>query len=130
MVQEFLNGAGDKRIATTGKSRQLETLAAAISRLIDSVLNPLEETKKAVQRAIDGDLMASIGLDGKTGYFHDLAMSVNALIANMKAVGQDLQKTSHEVAVGAEEISRENMDLSQRSEEHASSLRETASSLG
>jgi len=60
----------------------------------------------------------------------------NSLIANMKAMRDSLVKTIHgitssadNVAVAAKEIAGGNLDLSQRTEEQAASLGETASSM-
>src|ERR1019366_6875196 len=96
---------------------------------LDEVLSTVGETQQTAQHAIDGDLTARISLDHKSGPFHALAMSVNALIESMMGVVHGLQKTSRELQTGAAEISRGNLDLGQRTENQASSLEETASSM-
>ncbi len=128
VVQAVLDG-GDRRIATAGKTGQLETLSRSVNSLVDSVLEAVGETRKVVQSAIDGDLTKRISEEGKTGHFQALAKTVNALIENMMGVVRDLAHTSREVQGGAEEISNGNSNLSQRTEEQASSLEETASSM-
>jgi hypothetical protein len=78
-------------------------------------------------RIATGDLSANIATRaGDTG----------SLIANMKAMRDSLVKTIHgitssadNVAVAAKEIASGNLDLSQRTEQQAASLGETASSM-
>jgi methyl-accepting chemotaxis protein len=129
IVQAVQEGANDRRISTAGKTEQLAALCNAVNLLIENVLSAVSETQQVVQGAIEGNLTRRIALDNKTGHFHTLSKSINALIENIMGVIQGLQRTSREVQVGAEEISRGNLDLSQRTEQQASSLEETASSM-
>ena len=129
VIQAALSGAGDRRITMHGKTGNLELLACSINQLIDSVSTTVAETMQVVQRAVQGDLTSRVKVDGKSGHFKALAESVNSMIQSMMEVVTGLAKTSHEVQVGAEEISRGSFDLSSRTEEQASSLEETASSM-
>jgi methyl-accepting chemotaxis protein len=70
-----------------------------------------------------------MNVNDKLGDFKALAASVNSMIRTMMEVVASLTKTSRAVQVGAEEISRGNIDLSKRTEEQASSLVETTSSM-
>jgi methyl-accepting chemotaxis protein len=88
-----------------------------------------DEVKAAVAAAIDGDLTARLGEEGKEGFFSALAQGMNQLIGNMADVVRTMSQAAAEVRVGADEISRGNLNLSQRTEEQASSLEETASSM-
>jgi len=88
-----------------------------------------EEVQAIVIKAIEGDLTARIGEEGKEAFFKTLANGVNRLLANMADVVQGMARAAVEVRTGSEEISRGNADLSQRTEEQASSLEETASSM-
>jgi methyl-accepting chemotaxis protein len=129
VVQAVLDGASDARVQIEGKAGQIAVLSSAVNRLIDNVLEAVGETQGVVKFALDGDLTKRISLERKTGHFHALAVSANSLIENMMGVIQGLQETSREVQLGAEEISRGNMDLSQRTEQQACNLEETASSM-
>src|SRR6185312_4872529 len=64
-----------------------------------------------------------------SGDFEALAASVNSLVQAMADVVTGLSRTCQAVQSGAEEICRGNLDLSQRTEEQASSLAETAASM-
>jgi methyl-accepting chemotaxis protein len=130
IIQAVLAGAGDRRISIAGKTGNLELLARGINQLIDGVSTTVAETMHVVQRAVEGDLTSRVKVDGKSGHLKALAVSVNSMIQAMMEVITSLAKTSRQVQIGAEEISRGNLDFSKRTEEQASSLEETASSMG
>jgi len=88
-----------------------------------------QEVQLTVGKAIEGDLTARIGEEGKEGFFKTLSVGVNRLLANTAEVVGTMARAAAEVRNGAEEISRGNTDLSQRTEQQASSLEETASSM-
>src|ERR1700730_11013579 len=129
VIQAALSGAGDRRISMKGKTGSLEKLRRDINQLIDGVSTTVAEAMQVVQRAVEGDLTSRVKVDDKSGHFKALAVSVNSMIQSMMEVVAGLTKTSREVQLGAEEISRGNLDLNRRTEEQASSLQETASSM-
>src|ERR1700730_15099544 len=129
VIQAALSGVGDRRISMNGKTGNLELLTRSINQLIDGVSTTVAEAMQVVQRAVEGDLTSRVKVDDKSGHFKALAVSVNSMIQSMMEVVAGLTKTSREVQLGAEEISRGNLDLNRRTEEQASSLQETASSM-
>jgi methyl-accepting chemotaxis protein len=129
VIQAVLSGARDPRIAIQGKSGNLQLLAEGINELIGNVSTTVAETVQLVRRAVDGDLTSRMQVDNKLGEFKALAASVNSLIQAMMGVVTSLTNTCRAVQVGAEEISLGNRDLSKRTDEQASSLIETASSM-
>jgi methyl-accepting chemotaxis protein len=128
VIQGVLAGE-QRRIGLEGKAGQLEALARSVNQMVDSVLAAVGETQQVVTAALDGDLTKRIAVEGKTGHFKNLSESTNALIDSVAGVITDLKRTAGEVQGGADEISRGNMNLSQRTEQQASSLEETASSM-
>jgi methyl-accepting chemotaxis protein len=129
VIQAVLAGAGDRRIALHGKTGNLQLLAQSINELIDRVSLTVTETMQVVRRAVDGDLTSRMKVNDKLGDFKALAASVNSMIQAMMEVVGSLSKTSRAVQLGAEEIARGNLDLSKRTEEQASNLVETTSSM-
>jgi methyl-accepting chemotaxis protein len=129
IIQAVLAGASDRRIAMHGKTGNLLLLAQSVNGLIDSVSSTVAETVRVVGRAVEGDLTSRMGVDDKSGDFKSLAAAVNSMIQAMMDVVAGLTQTCRAVQVGAEEISRGNLDLSRRTEEQASSLVETTSSM-
>jgi len=122
-------GGADERLPTQAQSGHIAALGNVVNEMIDNTLSSVGEIEQVIQRAIDGNLGLRVRTDDKNGHFRALSVSVNSLIENMMSVVKGLQQTANQVQVGAEEISRGNLDLSQRTEEQASSLEETASSM-
>lgn len=129
IIQAVLTGASDRRIALYGKTGNLLLLAQSINELIDSVSTTVAETVRVVGLAVAGDLTSRMSVDDRSGEFRALAASVNSLVQAMRDVVSGLTRTCRAVQSGAEEISRGNLDLSKRTEEQASSLVETTSSM-
>jgi methyl-accepting chemotaxis protein len=129
IIQAVLTGASDRRIAMHGKAGNLLLLAQSINELIDSISTTVAETVRVVGLAVEGDLTSRMREDDRSGDFKALAVSVNSLVQAMRDIVAGLTRTCRAVQSGAEEISRGNLDLSQRTEEQASSLVETTSSM-
>jgi len=129
VIQAVLGGASERRIPMHSKSGNLHLLAQSINELIDSVSRTVAETMQVMRHAVDGDLTARINVNDKAGDFKALATSVNSMIQAMMEVVARLTMASRAVQVGAEEISRGNIALSDRTDEQASSLEETASAM-
>ncbi len=87
------------------------------------------EIQGIVDAVVEGRLDQRVGLDGKVGFFQDLAGGINHLVENLAGVILQVKEAANEVSRGADEISQGNLNLSQRTEEQASSLEETASSM-
>ncbi len=87
------------------------------------------ETQEVVRAAIDGDLLARIPTQGKTGEIEALCRGINTLLEATMALITSVKTAVMEVQSGADEISKGNTDLSQRTEEQASSLEQTAASM-
>lgn len=88
-----------------------------------------EEVKDTVSRAVRGDLTVRLDERGKTGFFAALAAGMNTLIKNMQEMVHAMSHAAADVRNGADEISRGNLNVSQRTEEQASSLAETVASI-
>jgi methyl-accepting chemotaxis protein len=87
------------------------------------------EVQAVVKAATEGDLVARVSVNDKSGEVAALCSGVNVLLdATMTLIGS-VKHATREVRTGAEEISRGNTDLSQRTEQQAASLEETASSM-
>jgi methyl-accepting chemotaxis protein len=89
----------------------------------------VNETQAVVKSATEGNLLARIPTQGKTGDIEVLCRGVNVLLESSMALIKSVKVASEEVQSGAVEISKGNTDLSQRTEQQASSLEETASAM-
>jgi aerotaxis receptor len=96
--------------------------------LVRSVLKPLNEAIDVANTLAAGNLGASVCAD-----YHDefglLFKSLSQMNLNLKATVLDIHNNAGMVRQAAGEIASGNMDLSQRTEEQASSLEETAASM-
>ena len=87
------------------------------------------EVQEIVSAVNAGDLEKRVSLEGKKGFYENLASGINNLADNMSEIVGRVKTAAGEVTRGAEEISQGNSNLSQRTEEQASSLEQTASSM-
>jgi methyl-accepting chemotaxis protein len=90
----------------------------------------VEQELQAVLGAVNGgDLSRRIDLAHKSGFFEALGAGVNRLTEGLVEIVSRVKSAGREIALGAEEITAGNSNLSLRTEEQASSLEETASSM-
>lgn len=89
----------------------------------------VRETQDVVAAARGNDLSRRIPLDGKAGQLLTLCEGVNGLLDSMTDIVGNIMNSSVTISEAAREIAMGNTDLSQRTEEQASSLEETAASL-
>jgi methyl-accepting chemotaxis protein len=115
-----------------GKAFKVVKYAADVTQqvvLSQQLQAAVKETQRVVKSATEGDLVARIPTQGKTGEIEALCQGINTLLQATMMLITSVKTAAREVQSGAEEISRGNTDLSQRTEEQASSLEETASSM-
>jgi len=90
----------------------------------------VEEELQGVLAAVNGgDLTRRIDLSRKSGFFEALGIGVNRLAESLVEIVSRVKGAGREIALGAEEITSGNANLSMRTEEQASSLEQTASSM-
>jgi methyl-accepting chemotaxis protein len=94
-----------------------------------SLMAAVEETQGIIEAAKAGDLSSRVALTGKTGAIASLCDGVNALMDKMTEVIIHVREAGGIINTAAVEISAGNNDLSQRTEQQASSLEETAASM-
>ena len=87
------------------------------------------ETQTIVSAAQANDLSQRVSLAGKTGEIAVLCGGVNAMLDTMSGVITSITESCGALSTAAREIAMGNTDLSQRTEEQASSLEETSASL-
>ncbi len=88
-----------------------------------------QELQGVIDAVNGGNLTQRIDLTHKTGFFQALSAGVNGLAESLVEIVSRVKRAGREIALGAEEITAGNSNLSLRTEEQASSLEETASSM-
>ena len=89
----------------------------------------VKETQDVITAAKNNDLSLRVPLGGKSGEIVELCAGVNGLIDNMSEIVLRIIEATGSIADSSREILAGNTNLSQRTEEQASSLEETSASL-
>jgi methyl-accepting chemotaxis protein len=117
IASPVMDDAG-KRIGTVVEWKD-RTAEAAIEKEVSGI----------VAAAVDGDFTRTIETKDKEGFFLQLAGGINKLIEVASGIVSRIKQSTDSINTAAQEIAAGNADLSQRTEEQASSLEETASSM-
>ncbi len=106
----------------------LGLLAFGLALIVRSVSRPLKNSIEIAKRVADGDLTQRIEVNSKdeVGQLLQALKDMNASLGNI--VGE-VRSTTEAITTAAQQVAAGNSDLSQRTEEQASSLEETASSM-
>ena len=110
----------------------LEGLKSMQTKMEDEVVGT-KQVEKEIEELIaitaQGDFTKRIDVSSKNGFFRQLGEGINSLIEISSSIVSQVKGSTSVINTAAKEISAGNCDLSQRTEEQASSLEETASSM-
>jgi methyl-accepting chemotaxis protein len=128
LVQAAAVGDLSHRIDLTDKTGFFLNLAQSVNQMVESTDGVITETVSALERIANGDMTQLIETEyqGAYGLIKDNA---NLTIQRLTDIVSEIKAIAHATNVSATEIAAGNIDLSQRTEEQASSLEETASSM-
>ena len=128
LVQAAAIGDLSHRIALEGKSGFFLNLAQSVNTMVSTTDEVIRETVSALERVANGDMTQQIETEyaGAYGLIRD---NTNLTIQRLTDIVSEIKSIAHMTNVSATEIAAGNTDLSQRTEEQASSLEETASSM-
>jgi methyl-accepting chemotaxis protein len=128
LIDSAINGELDSRLETDNYKGFMYNLATSINKMMDTVVEPIKESTRVIERLADGDLTQT--MDGEfKGQFLTMQGAVNTSISNLFKMVDEIRGSASSINTSANEIAQGNLDLSQRTEEQASSLEETASSI-
>ncbi|VAW94057.1 Methyl-accepting chemotaxis protein I (serine chemoreceptor protein) [hydrothermal vent metagenome] len=128
LIESAVSGDLDARINAESYQGFLKDLAAGINELMEAVVVPLREGQKVVQALAEGTLTET--MDGEfQGEFGDLRDAMNTSVTNLLNMVNQIRDSADSIGSSSSEIAEGNANLSQRTEEQASSLEETASSM-
>ncbi len=122
--------AGDfnKRFDLTGKEGFFKQLGEGINRLMETSSVGLSEVVRVLGALAEGDLTETIENEYE-GTFGKLKDDSNATVEQLTRIITEIRDATESINTAAIQIASGNADLSQRTEEQASSLEETASSM-
>ena len=131
-IQDIVNSAqaGDlsRRIDLSGKEGCFGQLSRDVNKLVDVSERAINDTVDVISAMAHGDLTHTIDAEYQ-GAFGRLKEDVNTTIARLTEVMAEITSSAHLVLNGSREIAEGNTNLSQRTEEQAASLEQTASSM-
>jgi len=96
--------------------------------MVKNTLSPLKQAIEIANTLAAGDLTHKFSVN-RSDEFGELLKALTQMGVNLRATVLDVQKNAASVRQATGEIASGNLDLSQRTEEQASSLEETASSM-
>ncbi|HYD79220.1 MAG TPA: methyl-accepting chemotaxis protein [Paucimonas sp.] len=97
--------------------------------IMRSILKPLQEAVDAAQTVAAGDLTRKITVDHAEDETGQLLQALKGMNENLVKIVAQVRGGTNAIADASSQIAAGNLDLSQRTEEQASSLAETASAM-
>ncbi|MFA7241045.1 MAG: methyl-accepting chemotaxis protein [Sulfuricellaceae bacterium] len=128
IVQAAQVGNLAERIGLADKDGFMKQLSTGINLLLNTVSGALDDLERVLTALSKGDLTQVI-VQEYQGTFGQLKDSANATVDNLKTLIGQTKEAVDGINTASREIAMGNTDLSQRTEEQASSLQETASSM-
>ena len=122
--------AGDlsHRIDLTDKTGFFLSLSQSVNQMVETTDGVINETVGALERIANGDMTQQIETEYQ-GAYERIKDNTNLTIQRLTDIVSEIKAVAHATNISATEIAAGNIDLSQRTEEQASSLEETASSM-
>jgi methyl-accepting chemotaxis protein len=117
-----------RRISLEDKNDFSLQLATRINALIDVVDNVFSDIAEVMGHLAKGDLTRSIGSD-YVGTFGKAKDDINCTMANLREIVSQMRESADVMSMASEEISAGNNSLSVRTDQQASALQETSSSM-
>jgi methyl-accepting chemotaxis protein len=128
IVEGAVNGDFSRRMDMNGKTGFFKQLGEGMNKLTETSAVGLNEVVRMLSALSKGDLTDKI-TNEYSGTFGQLKDDSNATVENLKVIIGKVKEATDTINTAAKEIAAGNTDLSQRTEEQASSLEETAASM-
>ncbi len=128
LVEAAAAGRFEARGNPDGYQYAFRDMVSGLNRLMETCQTGLDEVSHVLGRIAQGDL--TIRMQGAyEGAFERIKNDCNATVDQLSTIVGDIRETTGAMTVAAKEIAAGNTDLSQRTEEQASSLQQTAASM-
>ena len=128
LVNAALEGDLSQRIAVENKEGFLKFLSEGINNMVDVSERVINDTLRVLSAMARGDLTEDIAEEYK-GAFGQLKSDANETIVKLTEIVTKIKSSSDLVNEAANEISKGNVNLSQRTEVQAANLEETSSNM-
>lgn len=128
IVSAAVQGDFSQRLETTNKEGFMLELSEGINKLVETSDKGLQEAVRMLGSLARGDLTDRITTE-YSGAFGELKNDANATAEKLSDIIAQIKGATDSINIAAQEIASGNNDLSQRTEQNAASLEETAASM-
>jgi methyl-accepting chemotaxis protein len=130
LINSIIAGDFSKRINLTGKKDFYKEAGRGINNIVGLFDAWIKEIIRVLSSIEEGNLTQKMDDDGTdSGTFTSLVHHSNSAIDNLQSLIVKISLASSAINTAAREMAEGNINLSQRTEEQASSLEQTASSM-
>lgn len=128
IVEEVKAGELSSRIELADKQGFFETLSEGINELTDVIENVFRDVGSTMQSMAAGDLTNRITSDYQ-GVYLNCKNDINTTIDKLNEIFGQVSESAHFINNSSQEIASGNNNLSQRAEQQAANLQQTAASM-
>jgi methyl-accepting chemotaxis protein len=128
VIQAASQGDFQQRIDLKDKKGFFKTFSKSLNQILELYQQAVSDIMHILAALAEGDLTQKID-NSYVGAFEQLKNDINTTIQILTDIMTTILRTADAVNHAAEEISQGNLSLSKRTEDQASSLEETASSM-
>ncbi len=128
IVGAAVQGDFSQRLETSNKEGFMRELSEGINRLVETSDKGLQEAVRMLGSLARGDLTDRITTE-YSGSFGELKNDANATAERLSEIIAQIKGATDSINIAAQEIASGNNDLSQRTEQNAASIEETAASM-
>ncbi|MBV5308890.1 Cache 3/Cache 2 fusion domain-containing protein [Chromatium okenii] len=128
LLTAVAQGDFSQRLNMEGKQGFFRDLAVGMNKLTEIVAQMLDDLAKVLKALAQADLTQTIE-SAYQGQFAALKTDTNATVERLRSLVSQISMATDAINTAASEIAAGNADLSQRTEEQASSLEKTAGAI-
>ena len=128
LVSSAAQGDLSRRVDVSRQSGFSGRLAENVNQLVGEADAIIQDTVRVLGAIAHGELSETIDAEYE-GSFDRLKQDANSTVGRLREVVENIRQSAEAVATAFREINQGNMNLSERTEQQASSLEETASSM-
>jgi methyl-accepting chemotaxis protein len=128
IIQAASMGEFNERISLENKTGFFKTVSQSLNQIMEYNQGMIKEIMRMFAALAQGDLTQQIE-NNYAGAFEQLKQDANVTVNRLTEIMIAIQQSANLVKAAAEEISQGNLSLSQRTEQQAASLQQTAASM-
>jgi methyl-accepting chemotaxis protein len=128
LIASAIDGKLDQRIDTSGYEGFMKTLGDGINKLMDAAVTPIRESTRVLDDLARGNLTSEMSGDFR-GEFASMRDAINGSMGKLREMVSQINDGAGAITSAASDIAEGNGNLNKRTQDQASALEETASSI-